>query len=45
MRDQGLCGNAARSKRLKAAHTGGAAQVPLRQDDHEFTRRARAWDT
>jgi hypothetical protein len=32
--------NAARGKRRKAAQTGGAAQVPLQQND-EFTRRSR----
>ena len=37
----GFYANAARGKRRKAAQTGGAAQVPLRQDDDESTRRSR----
>jgi hypothetical protein len=37
----GYYANAARGKRRKAAQTGGAAQVPLQQNDDEFTRRSR----
>ena len=37
----GYYANAARGKRRKAAQTGGAAQVPLQQNDDEFTRSSR----
>ena len=37
----GFYANAARGKRRKDAQTGNAAQAPPRQDDDEFTRRAR----
>ena len=41
MRYWGFYANAARGKRRKVAQTGDAAQAPSRQDDDEFTRRAR----